>query len=748
MKIRNYLIVMVFSILFWNSVYAEYWVWWIDNIDIVTREERWADDNILYEDRWHYKQLLEKAEEYEKFLEKLKEDDIEEYIEIKKKELINIQRNKHLEENYFEEIKINKIVEEFNEKNLWWSFMYHYEKDRIIVHHTASDWTKLKSKEDVKDYLKSVYQYHALTRWWWDIWYNFVIDKFWNIYEWREWWEWVVWAHAKWNNVSSIWISLIGNFNNEDPSEEQMDALIDLATELAKKYNINPYTNLDYHKESSEEPYISDHEHDSIVWHRDAWHTSCPWENLYDKLDYIKKEVSKWVKKSSIISSNTKSDVEKNISKSNNEITLVSSNANSKVERKVNNKQTFYIPWDSKRIEIKIDIEEFKWLCFSKDRAFDVTGCLYKDWLLTVDLSYNFSMASWKKYIYVESDKYLYVIKSTFVWQNDLDLFLKQRKENYTKSSWFTEATNLTQKVQYKVSKEEAKSYIEWNIRVLLYELSVDYNERSIDCKNLCKVTIDWFNFFDVDRLYVKDDGEDLYVELNWKSHKWNKVIIHNDYEVEFINYWRESYAWIAWNSFKWNIEIYKDHIKPIWKSKKKDFIVVNELSFYDYMNWIAEMNDQQWYEKIKAMALVIKDYVLFYYNKWNEHPSIPKEANYNAVDDPRIFQKYVWAWYERTAKLRSKALYETIDEIILYDWYIPILPYFNCSAWFMLSGKEKYWWTDTPYLSSKLDFVKCNDFNWHWVWLSGQWANYLAKKWISYKLILKYYYWMNVTKF
>jgi peptidoglycan hydrolase-like amidase len=82
-----------------------------------------------------------------------------------------------------------------------------------------------------------------------------------------------------------------------------------------------------------------------------------------------------------------------------------------------------------------------------------------------------------------------------------------------------------------------------------------------------------------------------------------------------------------------------------------------------------------------------------------------------------------------------------TKDKVVMYDGYLPILPYFSCSAWFTLSAKEKWWRTDTPYLESTLDFDECDKFSWHWVWLSGKWAEWLAKKWMNYEDILKYYY-------
>jgi hypothetical protein len=41
-------------------------------------------------------------------------------------------------------------------------------------------------------------------------------------------------------------------------------------------------------------------------------------------------------------------------------------------------------------------------------------------------------------------------------------------------------------------------------------------------------------------------------------------------------------------------------------------------------------------------MALISKSYALFYMHPENQHPNIPIQSSYNAVDNPNIFQKYV----------------------------------------------------------------------------------------------------------
>jgi peptidoglycan hydrolase-like amidase len=133
-----------------------------------------------------------------------------------------------------------------------------------------------------------------------------------------------------------------------------------------------------------------------------------------------------------------------------------------------------------------------------------------------------------------------------------------------------------------------------------------------------------------------------------------------------------------------------------------------------------------------------------------NQHPNIPAQASYNAVDDSDIFQKYVWAWLEKTLKKWNTALSKTENKLIMYNWYVPVLPYFSCSAWFTFTAYEKRWRNDTPYLQSRFDLWICSDkkFSWHWVWLSWLWAERRAKNfWRSYTDILKYYYpWIEIV--
>jgi peptidoglycan hydrolase-like amidase len=45
----------------------------------------------------------------------------------------------------------------------------------------------------------------------------------------------------------------------------------------------------------------------------------------------------------------------------------------------------------------------------------------------------------------------------------------------------------------------------------------------------------------------------------------------------------------------------------------------------------------------------------------------------------------------EKTLTKWYQALEATRNEVVMYNGYLPILPYFNCSAGFTLSAEEKW---------------------------------------------------------
>ena len=281
-------------LLVWPSL-SSAWDRNLPGIDLISREERWANETMRLESNSRFQWFLKARANYKKEMEDLKISDPDKYATKLKADKENAYRsqmaNDYIKENYFDEVDLDWTNRKSNWEELRWPEYHKNNKSKIIIHHTASDNSILENKSDVKTYLSWVYFYHTITNGRWDIWYNFIIDPFGNIYEGRAGGEWVVWAHAKRNNTPSIWISLIWNFDIQEPTDDAVDSLIDLSTAIAKKYNINPKTRVDYHKDTSEAPYITSDENYAIAGHRDAGITSCPGEELYELLPAIRSEI-------------------------------------------------------------------------------------------------------------------------------------------------------------------------------------------------------------------------------------------------------------------------------------------------------------------------------------------------------------------------------------------------------------------------------------------------------------------------
>ena len=650
-------------------------------ITIITREDRWADETIRLTSYSKRQSVLANRAVNQKALEELRATNYSAYLKKvaesdKANEKKNIANN-YLIKNYYSDMYTDRSNNKYNWQSIRWTEYHRNKKTKIIIHHTASDNTTIKTQQDAIDYIKYVYKYHTLNNARWDIWYNFIIDPFGNIYEGRAGWEWVIWAHAKRNNTASVWIAMIWNFEEVQPTKEAMDSLIRLTAALVKKYNINPNWTTYYHKDSSTTPYVQSNKNYTIAWHRDAWTTACPWTNLYKLLPYIRTSV------------------------------------------------TQILNWESRTLS------ESLWLPSYEVATIKTATTIIPKATKTTTQKLT--------YQYFETQ------------QTKIAPAIKQIKNDYISKNNVTPATKFQDKIIWNITINQEMEYLKNNIKVLLYELTQNYNEFMLSC--------DWWCTFKFDNNTINWDNceitqwiwDSLALTIGNNTYTTQNIIVSSKNNVITIeNYNRKSYAWIPRNTFHWDLIFQKDYIMDKKWNQAYKYVVINDLKFTDYMKWIVETNDTETQTKNDVMSLVSKSYALFYMDPANQHPNIPNKASYSAVDDSDIFQKYVWAGLEKTLKKRYTALSKTENKLLTYNWIVPILPYFSCSAWFTYTAYEKRWWKDTPYLQTRFDLWICTNkkFSWHWVWLSWLWAERRAKNfWWSYSDILKYYYpWIEIV--
>ncbi len=248
-------------------------------IEIITREQRWANEEYRYLDSAEWKAIIEKRNNTPTVeLTQAQKDKIE------KQKLMN----EILIEKYYDDNNLVSVQTEENWRELAWPIQKTKSVKGIIIHHTVSDY------DNSIKWIRAIYQYHAISNQRGDIWYNYIIWKDWEIFEWRAWGDNVVWAHAKWNNRSTVWIAVLWSYGTQEINAKQYASLKKLSKYLIEKYNIDLNGTMYFHKEciwSDCTLPLTSFPLEPLIWHRDAWSTSCPWDKLYAQVQQMKQEL-------------------------------------------------------------------------------------------------------------------------------------------------------------------------------------------------------------------------------------------------------------------------------------------------------------------------------------------------------------------------------------------------------------------------------------------------------------------------
>ena len=163
-----------------------------------------------------------------------------------------------------------------------------------FVHHT--DTTNSYTKSQSAGIVRGIYMYHTNTRGYCDIAYNFLIDKYGQIFEGRSGGVTnnVIGAHTGGYNYGSVGVALLGNYSTAKPTSAILSSLQNL---LAWRLDIAhvPPTGVVYMTAGTG----NDHtpagtvvKFNRIAGHRDASYTSCPGSNIYPILSTIRSKVS------------------------------------------------------------------------------------------------------------------------------------------------------------------------------------------------------------------------------------------------------------------------------------------------------------------------------------------------------------------------------------------------------------------------------------------------------------------------
>jgi hypothetical protein len=164
-----------------------------------------------------------------------------------------------------------------------WAPKYGRTIKMVFVHHTAesNNYTEAESASIVR----GIYAYHTQSRAWCDIGYNFLVDRYGNVFQGRRGGirKPVRGAHAGDYNVGTAGISLMGNFEHATPPSAMKRALVRLiAWRLGTSYRpARGWTK------------VYGSKFRRVSGHRDAMATACPGQVVYDWLPTLRARVAR-----------------------------------------------------------------------------------------------------------------------------------------------------------------------------------------------------------------------------------------------------------------------------------------------------------------------------------------------------------------------------------------------------------------------------------------------------------------------
>ena len=166
---------------------------------------------------------------------------------------------------------------------------------KAIVHHTAGD----DGGTNVAATIRAIYYFHAITRGWGDIGYNYLVDKYGNIWTGRAGGDHVIGGHAYgWNN-GSVGVAAIGTYTSTSPTPAMVGAIANIIAMKFAQFGIAPYgADTFTHQEqrtdgtwvpvTSSPPNIQGHRDSNYIVGQNGGQTECPGNALWAKLPTIR----------------------------------------------------------------------------------------------------------------------------------------------------------------------------------------------------------------------------------------------------------------------------------------------------------------------------------------------------------------------------------------------------------------------------------------------------------------------------
>jgi len=159
-----------------------------------------------------------------------------------------------------------------------------------VIHHTAGS-NNYANPAQAMQQIRNDQAYHISMNWC-DLGYNFVVDKWGNVYEGRAGSinSAVIGAHAAGFNTGTVGITMLGNYVSLEVPAAQVNATGQVAGWVLGKYGVNPTSSLSYYTQNGSSKYKagSTVTVPAIMAHRDVQATACPGERGYAQMTNIR----------------------------------------------------------------------------------------------------------------------------------------------------------------------------------------------------------------------------------------------------------------------------------------------------------------------------------------------------------------------------------------------------------------------------------------------------------------------------
>ena len=176
-----------------------------------------------------------------------------------------------------------------------------YASKKLVVHHTATS-NDYADRAGAEAQVRSIYYYHSVTQGWGDIGYNFLIDKFGNVYEGRYSREYaganptgddatgrgVTGAHTAGWNSGTVGVALLGTLTTTDATPAARASLERLLAWEASRNGIDPSATAPFVNPVSGATVTTP----NIAGHRDYAATACPGDAFHATLPDLRARTS------------------------------------------------------------------------------------------------------------------------------------------------------------------------------------------------------------------------------------------------------------------------------------------------------------------------------------------------------------------------------------------------------------------------------------------------------------------------